>query len=326
MTLLPPRSDPDRHLRRLVPLMACCTTLALGWFSGCIEPTESQGDAELSWGKTGVSDGRLLKPRAIAINADDELFIVDMTGRIQVFSRDGEFRRSWRTPEIEYGKPSGLSFDRGGHLLVADTHYHQMLVYQSDGELLQDRRIGGTFGNRPGEFGYVTDAVEDSNGNVFISEYGDFDRIQKFSPEGDFILQWGSHGVAPSQFVRPQNMTIDAEDQIWVVDACNHRVQVFDASGPEVKLVRIWGEQGKAVGQLSFPYDLVLDQQGHVYICEYGNHRIQKFDLNGKSLGVWGTYGRRANGMHQPWGLALDSQGCLHVLDTYNHRVHRVRM
>ena len=294
--------------------------------TGCVPTGPSTGQLEQVWGRPGRTEGRLQKPRAIAISRDDELYVVDMTARIQVFSLDGEYLRGWQTPEFDNGKPSGLSFDLEGNLLVADTHYFRMLVYTSQGELLENRIIGGECGEGPGQFYFVTDAVQDSRGNYYIAEYGDYDRIQKFSPDGQFLMQWGSHGDGPGHFMRPNNLVVDEHDWIWVADSCNHRIQVFDTSSGRAELVKMWGEQGKELGQLSYPYDLVLDGQGHVYVAEFGNHRVQKFTLAGKSVGSWGTVGRRDGELYQPWALAQDSLGRIHVLDTYNHRVQRIRL
>ncbi len=279
------------------------------------------GRLDKTWGRRGISDGRFQKPRAIATDADDNLYIVDMTARIQVFSPDGEFVRSWQTPTHVNGRPTGLSFDRQGRLLVADTHYYQVLIYSPQGELLE--KIGGTKGPELGQFGWVTDAVEDSQGNLYIAEYGEYDRIQKLSPDRTFLMQWGGHGSEPGQFVRPQGLKIDEQDHLWVADACNHRVQVFDGQG---QLLQMWGTAGSEPGQLYYPYDLVFDDDGNVYICEYGNHRVQKFTRDGQSLGCWGQHGREPGEMHNPWGLVRDHRGRVHVLDSSNHRVQRVVM
>ena len=290
--------------------------------SGCgPDDPGSAGHLEKIWGRRGISNGRFQKPRAMAIDGQDHLYIVDMTARIQVFTADGVFIRSWQTPVHSAGRPTGLTVDRHGHVLVADTHYYRVLVYSSTGELL--RIIGGEQGNRPGQFGLVTDAIEDSQGNLYVSEYGEFDRIQKLAPSGAFLLEWGGHGSDPGQFVRPQNMEMDEEDRIWVADACNHRIQVFDTSG---KLLFLWGKQGSGIGELYYPYDLAFDHDGHLLVCEYGNHRVQKFDRSGHSLGCWGKHGRGDGELHNPWALVCDSQNRIHVLDSNNHRLQRIRM
>ena len=283
-----------------------------------------EGQVLAVWGRRGVSEGRFLKPRAMAISPDDQLYVVDMTARIQQFDAEGQFIRSWQTPKWDNGKPSGLSFDRDGNLMVADTHYFRLLFYSPEGELL--RSIGGTPGNGPGEFGLVTDAVQDSQGNYFIAEYGEFDRIQKFSRDGTYLMEWGGHGSEPGEFVRPQNLAIDRKDQIWVADACNHRIQVFDARGDEAKLVRCFGTEGTELGQMRYPYDLVLDGRGHLYVCEFGNNRVQKFAIDGRPICLWGTSGREEGMVNSPWALVRDQRKRLHVLDTYNHRVQTIRL
>jgi hypothetical protein len=301
---------------------------------GCLGPSgPSSGRLEAVWGRRGTTEGRLNKPRAITCDREGLLYIVDVTPRIQVFTADGEFVRGWQTPEYENGKPSGLSFDNAGNLLVADTHYFRVLVYTRDGRLLEDQTIGGTSGDGPGEFQFVTDAAQDSQGNYYVTQYGEYDRIQKFSPDRRFLLSWGEHGTQPGQFLRPQKIVIDHSDLVWVTDACNHRVQVFDARGSQAQLVRMWGEPGHAPGQLRYPYDIVLDDDalagrasGFVYLCEFGNHRVQKFTTGGRFAGSWGRNGRREGELSQPWGAARDPQGRLFVLDSYNHRVQRFRL
>lgn len=307
----------------MFPLRSSFLWLVLASLLGCVDQSAPSGDLEGVWGRRGLSEGRFQTPRALAINRQDELFIVDKTGRIQVFSPDGEYLRGWRTPEITNGKPCGMGFDRDGNLAVADTHYFRVLFYDPQGTLLTDKTIGGVNGQGPGEFHFLTDVAQDSQGNYYVGEYGEHDRIQKFSPDGTYILQWGGHGREPGKFVRPQGITVDAQDQVWVADACNHRIQIFDSQG---RLLQLWGEHGQEPGKLSYPYGLELDGQGHVYVCEFGNNRVQKFTLDGKYLGHWGVSGRRDGELHQPWGLALDSHGRIHVLDTYNHRVQRIRL
>ena len=290
--------------------------------SGCdFGDSHSIGRLENIWGRRGLSDGRLQKPRAIAIDGKDRLYLVDMTARIQAFDTEGNFLCSWQTPDHKFGRPTGLSVDRHGNVIVLDTHYYRVLFYSPEGQLLET--LGGTNGHNPGEFGWVTDAVEDSKGNLYVAEYGEYDRIQKFSPERKYLLEWGSHGSEPGQFVRPQSMAVDKNDHIWVADACNHRIQIFDGDG---KLLRIFGKPGKELGELYYPYCIDLDEEGHFYVVEYGNHRVQKFNLDGESLGSWGTHGRGPGEMHNPWSLVHDSRGRVFVLDTNNHRVQQVAM
>ncbi len=317
-------SDVDsKNPTRLLWVLACLLVLTPSL--GCV-PGGANGEPEAVWGQQGQTKAKFKKPRAMTIDEDDNLYIVDMTGRIQVFTAEGEYIRAWRTPSIQNGKPSGLSFDREGNLMVADTHYFRVLTYTKEGKLLEDRTIGGECGHGPGEFNFVTDAVQDSKGRFFVAEYGEHDRIQMFSSKGEFLCQWGSSGQGDMQFARPNNLAIDDDDRLWVVDAANHRIQVFEIVDNEPKLVRVWGEEGTEPGQLRFPYDLVFDDDGNVIVCEFGNHRIQKFTPEGELISSWGGPGRKKGELQQPWAVITDRKGRIHVLDTYNHRVQRVRL
>src|SRR5262245_7457507 len=304
-----------RHPPRGIGLM-----MMLGLCAGC--DVRERSAPNLVWGIHGTKPGWLHKPRVAAFDGRDQLYVADLTDRIQVFDRDGLYLRGWRTPEFNVDGPSGLTVDRYGRLLVADTHFYRVLVYSETGDLLF--QIGdGVQGTTPGRFGYPTDVVIDKAGNFYVSEYGENDRIQVFSPEGKWLRQWGGHGYEPGEFLRPRALAIDDNEQLYVADSCNHRIQVFDTSGT---LLRTWGCRGTGPGEMSYPYDLSIGPDGCLYVCEYGNHRVQKFSLEGKPLGNWGRSGREPGELYNPWALAVDHSGEVSVIDSNNHRVQRFRM
>jgi DNA-binding beta-propeller fold protein YncE len=288
--------------------------------SGCDLDGNSSADAV--WGIHGTREGWLHKPRVAAFDAQDHLYIADLTDRIQVFDREGKYLRGWRTPALNIDGPTGLTVDRLGRLLVADTHFYRVLVYSPNGEILF--QIGdGIQGTEKGRFGYPTDVVIDKAGNFYVSEYGENDRIQVFSPDGKWLRQWGGHGVEPGEFLRPRAMAIDDQDRIYVADSCNHRIQVFDTQG---NVLKIWGSRGSAPGQMTFPYDLSIGPDKMLYVVEYGGSRVQKFTLDGKTQGIWGAPGRGPGQLDNPYALAVDSRGAVSVIDSNNHRVQRFRL
>jgi DNA-binding beta-propeller fold protein YncE len=285
---------------------------------GCGAPHQ---EPELVWGKYGTQPGDFVKPRAIAIDAKDRLYIVDFSARIQVFDRDGHFLDlAWRTPDYSNGRPSGLSIDRDGNLICSDSHYHCVRIYTPLGKEI--RKLGGQAGTAPGQLGYVSDAVQDAEGNYYVGEFCENHRISKFDKDGYFIKCWGCEGVEPGQFGRIRALALGPDGNLYVADATNHRIQVFTRDG---LLVECWGEAGTAPGQLSYPYDLAFSPEGDLYVVEMGNHRVQKFTPHGIFLDWWGGPGSERGQLHEPWGLAVDSKGAVHVLDSLNHRVQRIR-
>ncbi|OAI38955.1 hypothetical protein AYO40_01485 [Planctomycetaceae bacterium SCGC AG-212-D15] len=280
----------------------------------------SSTEPEAFWGKRGVVSGDLVRPRAAAIDDHGRLYIVDYTARIQVFDRDGKYLGPcWTTPDYRNGRPSGLSIDRDGNLLVSDSHYHCLRIYSPQGEEL--RKIGGEAGTAPGQLGYVSDAIQDADGYFYIAEFGENQRITKLDPKGNFVKCWGSAGDGPGQFSRARALVLGPDGNLYVADACNHRIQVFTREGD---LVRIWGKEGSEPGELHYPYDLAFNPRGELYVVEYGNSRVQKFTATGQSLGCWGGPGREPGRFWNPWGLVVDCKGRVLVLDTENHRVQRI--
>ena len=289
-------------------------SFALCLLAGCGGGTSDE--PELVWGRRGVQPGDLVRPRAITIDKKDRVCLVDYTARIQVFSRDGKFLgHVWTTPDYRAGRPSGLSIARDGSLLVSDSHYNCVRVYSLEGEEL--RVIGQGLG-----LGYISHAIEDEDGNYYIAEFGEIQRITKLNHDGKLIKQWGSAGSDPGQFARVRSLAFGPDGLLYAADACNHRIQVFTRDG---YYVRSFGEPGSEPGQLSYPYDLAFAATGELYIVEYDNHRLQKFTKEGKPLGCWGGPGRTPGRLHNPWGIAIDSKGRVHIADTENHRVQRIR-
>jgi sugar lactone lactonase YvrE len=287
--------------------------------AGCTGP---RAEPNLVWGKRGVQDGELVRPRAAALDQQGRLYIVDFTARIQVFDLDGHYLGpTWQTPDYRNGRPSGLSIDRDGNLLLCDSHYNCLRVYSPHGELL--RTIGGQPGVLPGQFGYLSDAVQDADGYYYVAEFGETQRISKLDAEGRFVHAWGSPGDGPGQFSRVRALALGPDGLLYAADACNNRIQVFTKDGD---LVRMWGEVGTEPGQLRYPYDLDFDRWGNLYVVEYGNCRVQKFTPTGKLLGCWGGPGRMPGQLDYPWALVVDRHGNVHVLDTNNHRVQRFRL
>jgi DNA-binding beta-propeller fold protein YncE len=291
---------------------------ALLFVVGC---GERRAAPERVWGKRGVQDGQLVKPRAAAIDAQDRLYLVDWTARIQVFDRDGKhLGHTWTPPDYRNGRPSGLSIDRDGNLLVSDSHYSCLRIYSPEGKLL--RTIGGKQGTGPGELSYISDAVQDKDGFFYIAEFGENQRITKLDADGNFVQCWGAPGSEPGQFARIRALALGPDGNLYAADACNHRIQVFSTSGA---FFRSWGEAGTDEGKLSYPYDLAFSPDGrYLYVLEFGNHRVQKFTPAGEALGCWGGPGREPGRLFNPWALAVDSRGRVHVIDSDNHRVQRI--
>jgi hypothetical protein len=71
-------------------------------------------------------------------------------------------------------------------------------------------------------------------------------------------------------------MDIDAENNLYIADAANNRVQKFDSNGTYLEQ---WGAEGSGNGQFSMPDGVAIDASGNIYVADRFNDRIQKFGL-----------------------------------------------
>lgn len=269
-------------------------------------------------GSKGTAPGQFNKPRSVAVDRQDCLYVVDMTGRVQKFSPDGQYRMSWQMPETARGNPKGMYTDSDGNIVVVEPHYSRVNHFSPSGELVNQ---WGTFGTNVGQLNLPRSIVETSSGDFVVSEYSRIDRLQRFTHDGRTCLNViGEPGQAPGQFNRPEGMGIDPQDRIYVADSCNHRIQIFT---PEGKFLGVFGKPGRGVGEFSYPYDVRIDQNGFQFVCEFGNSRIQVFDTNHQPVEILGHSGRAPGEFFNPWSMAFDSKFNLYVADSKNHRVQK---
>lgn len=324
---------------------------------GCAprESAPGQGHVRAVIGEVGVSPGQFSYPRAIDVDPDgSRIWVIDKTARVQrIDVRTGRCDAGWRMPDFEFGKPTGVTvgrwIDGRAALYVPDTHYHRVLVYDISrvsseaAPVLEPESAPpllakfGAYGRGPGEFIYPTDvAVLPGNAGspvarIYVSEYGEHDRINIFEPTGDpdpanafrFVSSFGSFGEgadpAAIEFNRPQSIVIDPDArELIITDACNHRLGRFTLDGVLIGWV---GGPGTDPGQFAYPYGLVRLGDGTLIVSEYGNNRVQRIDpRTGESKGIFSQSLDGAIRITTPWGVAA-AQSAAYVLDSRSNRI-----
>jgi ABC-type multidrug transport system ATPase subunit/DNA-binding beta-propeller fold protein YncE len=251
--------------------------------------------------------------RSLTIGNQGEVIALDTAGRVLVYDADGSVRRQWRMPDSKIGKPEGVCVLRDGRVVVCDTHYHRVVVFDPDGRVVQ---TFGKEGQGAGEFIYPVAVTKDAQENLYVAEYGSNDRIQKFTADGRFLLAFGGFGTKPGDFQRPSGL-VWHEGMIYATDAFNNRIQVFSDDGKFVKIL----DSGAQPLALRLPYDLKLGTDNALYVVEYGAGRVTKLGLDGRLLGRYGSIGTGIGQFATPWGIAVDSQRRIYVADAGNRRV-----
>lgn len=302
--------------------LAIIALLALAPISGCgrqDSPAPAPPVVHV-WGEKGRKAGEFMGPRAIVVGHDGFVYVADRASRISKWTLDGKCVASWVAPVVNNGRfegPEGIAMLPDGDLAVTNTHASRVLIYDTNGKL---KRTFGSYGTQPGHFLLVTGICTDSDGYIYTADYGgDFDRISKWTKDGNLVAEWKGHGEGPRQFRRPCGLAISQSGDLLVADIANHRIQILDRKTGAYK--GVMGTQGKDNGQLTYPYGVAVDGQGFIYTVEYSTHRVQKWTPAGIWVATWGGPGRKVGQLANPWGLSVAKDGTVYVADTENHRV-----
>jgi DNA-binding beta-propeller fold protein YncE len=190
-------------------------------------------------------------------------------------------------------------------------------------------------------FRQPTDVAWDSDGNTYITDGYINSRVAKFDKHGDWVKQWGDKGTGPGQFRLPHAIVIDRNNNIYVGDRTNHRVQVFDTDGkflrmfsinvppvPGTKSVNGPTPTGAQLANLIGAPNSICITPGPRQVLFVGETtfpgRIFKVALDGTVLGVIGHSGRNLgefSGAHQ---LACPSETEVYAAETSNWRVQKL--
>ncbi len=294
--------------------------VAVAIFSGCERPSQLPEGVVGTFGSMGLAPGQFAYPRAITEAPSGDVLVVDKAGRVQRFDATGHYLSEWVMPETAQGKPVGLAVHPDGRIFVADTHYHRVCIFDSDGHLLD---TFGHEGTGDGAFLLPTDVAFDQQGFIYVSEYQGNDRITKWSPDLEFVGVIGAEPIQGLRLSRPAGIEIDDEQTLWVADACNHRVVRFSLEGA---VLTTFGGFGRERGKMRYPYDIAVTPEGTILVCEYEGNRLQWFSKDGTSLRVWGEPGRRVGTLHSPWGATCGTDKRVYIVDSENYRVQIIKL
>jgi tetratricopeptide (TPR) repeat protein/sugar lactone lactonase YvrE len=145
------------------------------------------------------------------------------------------------------------------------------------------------------------------------------------SKEGySFVRAWGSEGTENGQFKEPLGVAVDSQNNVYVSDSNNHRIQKFTADGT---FITKWGSQGTENGQFNGPEGIAVDSQNNVYVSDAsafsGSDHIQKFTADGTFITKWGFRGTENGRFMAPVGTAIDSENNVYVADSGNNLIQK---
>ncbi len=262
-----------------------------------------------AWGEIGVN---FSVPHGVTVAPNGDVLTAD-TGdhTVRRWTKEGKLLLTIGRPYINAPEQSGQPFNRPTHLAVAsnddyyatdgygNSHVHCFDPY---GKL---KFSWGSHGSGPGQFDTIHSIFIDyqDGGKLYIADRYN-NRVQVFTPKGEFLAQWPGLNLANSVRKGP--------DGNFYVAELDHRISIVDRNG---KLLARWGDTGvemddtstagglpnspsrnpqikgrvlhePGAGLFSSPHGIAVDSQGSFYVAEVcetfagldrGNRNIQKF-------------------------------------------------
>jgi DNA-binding beta-propeller fold protein YncE len=241
-----------------------------------------------SWG-----EGQFARPHGICIGPDDAVYCTDdVDHTVRKYALDGSLLmkmgrsgegadtgvigvdyRTIRRVGPPFHRPTNLAIAPDGTLFVADG-YGNARIHRFDpsGTLMHS---WGSPGSGPGQFNLPHGIAVDRTARVYVADREN-NRIQIFTPSGEFLEQW-------TDVARPTEVFVDPQDNVFVSElgwraalfpwhvpppqAPAGRLSIFDRDG---RLLARWGggNDPTAPGDFLAPHDVWVDRAGDIYVSE----------------------------------------------------------
>jgi DNA-binding beta-propeller fold protein YncE len=302
----------------------------------------------------------------VAVNSKGHVFVFsrgNTTGpayaaaaaQLLEFGPDGKFLREIGHHLYAWSFAHTVKIDKDDNIWVTDKGSDMVIKFNPDGRVVMvfgRKQEASDEGTEPlkhvkpplppidGMFRQVTDVAWDAAGNTYISDGYINSRIAKVDKDGNWLKSWGEPGDQPGQFNVPHSIAVDAQNNIYVADRGNRRVQVFntdgkflrqftiDAPAPADARPAIGNKPAGTTGTMSpgAPWTLCITPGPNqvLYTSDAFPGRIYKLSLDGKVLGVLGKSGKQLGQFGWIHEIACPSADELYVAELLNWRIQKL--
>jgi sugar lactone lactonase YvrE len=255
--------------------------------------------------------------------------------------------------EVSFASPEGITIDKDGNLLLADSLNHAILKIDSQGYLTPVAGNGyrGFSGDGKAATGaslaFPYDVRLDSKGNVYFTDLHN-QRIRKVDTNGVISTVAGT-GVAgfsgdggpavKAQLSSAYGILLDKNDNLLIADSDNHVIRKIGQDGI-ISTIAGSGQRGydgdggpALAAKFDSPQSLALDAQGRLYIGDEHNNAIRILDTDGNVRSLIGSKGPGFSGdggpaqqaqIADPENICVRKDGSILITVRDNSRVRLV--
>lgn len=226
---------------------------------------------------------RLRKPGGVAVDADDNIYIVDSDqGLVDVYDARGNFLRFIGKVDDEtlFDRPSGIAIDRiHGRIYLADTPRNVVLILDIQGHIL--KRIGRrTASDVAFEFNYPTEITMNGDELVVLDSSGS--RMQVFDLEGNLVRRFSTYTAGPPtgpKMSSQMGLGADEEGNIYLSNLPGARIRVFTREG---RILNSFGRIGSRADEFNRPAGIAVHGD-KLYVSDMVTRQISVFRIESVS-------------------------------------------
>lgn len=262
---------------------------------------------------TGGARTRLDSPVHIAIGPDQTVWVTDRSLRgVFVFDRDGHYQSTFipnGDPKFQWS-PLAIAFGPDGDVYVTDVGDSARHQVL---RLTQDGTLKVRWGKK------VTDAVSAAAPGAFqfpnglaVATTATGTLVYVADADNHRVQVFDANGTLEriiSTSGTPRGLAVDAKDRLWVVDPLAHQVDLYSPDGVPLTA---FGGSGVSPGQFSFPNDVVVDAAGRILVTDRDNNQVQVWGFPVAEIPGVTRISAQSTWNMLPWlGLALVLLGVL---------------
>ena len=309
---------------------------------------------------------------AVTVNSRGQIFVFSRGGssvgpafaetaaQLLEFGPDGKFIREIGKNLYAWSFAHGVKADRHDNIWTVDKGSNMVVKFRPNG--LVDMVFGrkaeasdeGTgplkHPNPPlpavdNQFRQPTDVAFDSKDNAYISDGYINSRVAKIDKDGFWVKSWGDRGSGPGQFSTAHGIGVDAQDNVYVADRSNRRIQVFDSNGTFLRQMtidvpvppdayEIYGNKPAdpmaantpPLLKPGAPWAICISPPPHQYLftADAFPGRVYKMTLDGKIVGMFGKAGKQLKQFGWVHGMACPNENTVFVAEVLNWRVQKL--
>jgi DNA-binding beta-propeller fold protein YncE len=231
---------------------------------------------------------QLLGPNGMATNSKGEVFVADQkVGAVFVFNQENkdDVKMIRNGFEATFGLVNGVAIDDDDRIFVTDGKLHRVLILDKNYKVLDQIKEGlidpvGIAIDTENRFVYVADTQADQ---VFVFDADTLKPVRQLGHVGKKHEMTG-----PGDFAAPTGVALDADNNLYVTDTMNFRVEIFDADG---NYVSQFGRHCDGPGCFAHPKGIAVDGDGHIWVADPMLDMLQVFNREGQLLAFVGGHG-----------------------------------